>query len=820
MSVTFPFHIRSTKIEAFPITIKISPKSNYICYLEKDNVTIRKSDNLEHEKISEIKRDNESILNYGSNHWMQWISSNVISFGTKTGVIFMCDIFHVENLKMLCLENCIIMSTFSAYETLGLCLSNKSICFVSKECVRLPTEYGFKNYGLPNSSIFVPSKQMLLTTIKNEICFIKMPKNAIQNEKKISFSFLQIDNLDLISYNPILNLIAFSLTNGSVLIMKYDEPNSKPRLIIKPAEPNNIKDVVFLKWIKDYKFLIVIQSDGTLNLYNSTFRSLHQTNIHDLSNVNNFEYCNIINSLYFVNKENNICVLEFANIFQDFLFTSSAMITLNSNKTEFYAEPNFYPILNVSYEPLKKMFAISNVNSFFFKLNENSQKINIEGEIIKTYFIKEHLLVFFQNKSEFYLKIFDLQMKEKYSDIFPHSIHTINGYDNKIIVTCHSRFSIIKFIEEPETKKSIKVEENLFLEIETQVTCEQIQNAVISPIFGIVLHFFNGYVNSFPTKVICEKNINYILLNENSNILFLQKERSYLILSKNYKAEFQGYFNFSNKFEVIFLPPVIQFGYICLSANTFLPYLLVDIPKENYPELFESLKQFYDKYELIMSLMVIISNQHHNFNNFIKVINEESNLTVACNIIEKSFEYINEEKAKAIIPKIPLKWNKFFSHLKSNIQELILLNTTPSIFEEILSTKGILTEQFINDFINKLISLNHFIQAFHIKTICQINNDSCFQNCNILIYSSLDDMIDIFEKDFAYWYIDDENSTFRSFGTLLEKLKLFVASFAVFLIIGEQMKVDAILLTNKNIYVLFKNYIETHPNSPYSKFMK
>ena len=44
--------------------------------------------------------------------------------------------------------------------------------------------------------------------------------------------------------------------------------------------------------------------------------------------------------------------------------------------------------------------------------------------------------------------------------------------------------------------------------------------------------------------------------------------------------------------------------------------------------------------------MVIISNQHHNFNNFIKVINEESNLTVACNIIEKSFEYINEEKAK------------------------------------------------------------------------------------------------------------------------------------------------------------------------------
>ena len=81
-------------------------------------------------------------------------------------------------------------------------------------------------------------------------------------------------------------------------------------------------------------------------------------------------------------------------------------------------------------------------------------------------------------------------------------------------------------------------------------------------------------------------------------------------------------------------------------------------------------------------------------------------------------------------------------------------------------------------------------------------------------------MIDIFEKDFAYWYIDDENSTFRSFGTLLEKLKLFVASFAVFLIIGEQMKVDAILLTNKNIYVLFKNYIETHPNSPYSKFMK
>lgn len=453
---------------------------------------------------------------------------------------------------------------------------------------------------------------------------------------------------------------------------------------------------------------------------------------------------------------------------------------------------------------------------------------------------------------------------------FPHTVHSISSnFIDSLVVSCHSMYSIIKFTSHiiqyngidltlgldreddddenlPRNRKnqstvkfSIDNSEKALIEltIKTFSVRLQLKNVVITGDQGIFLHFLNGTGQLLGSNFHVNE-IGYTFYEPFSNVLFIQKKHSYIILIHKYQIEFKGVACFSDMIETYSLRKIDQFGCICYNGIIYFPFLLlnnIDDSNQYLLPRFEKMAPSKERFDTILALSVSVSlskdkdmiNSMENIFPIIFSITDINRIAFIFNKVFSSLEDLQSEnndithKLRHLI-NFDIKWSDFFDLLLRNNQNCVLTYLNPIKFERFLDVINLsvwLKTEDKTAFLKDLLTSGQLLRTFMLCNAIKIDFTKLVKeiyNANSIDFK---EMIEIVEKDRADFNLHDDNGMLKFMGTRFCHSKLLELALAVFVVIEETIKVDLIIKSNPELIDIIKKYEEDCPNSKYAKIL-
>lgn len=408
--------------------------------------------------------------------------------------------------------------------------------------------------------------------------------------------------------------------------------------------------------------------------------------------------------------------------------------------------------------------------------------------------------------------------------------------------------------------------------IKTLSVRQQLKNAVSCAGQGVFLHYTNGNGQLIKSKYIFN-NIKYAFYEPFSDIIVVQMAHTYYIVKDYYQTEFKGVACFSDMVETFSLQKLTLFGEIAYVGTLFMPFLLInnfeDSNKILIPRLEKvcpSIERFDNIIASTISTAIIQNHEHskiiNNVQPIITPIPSDRASKIFENVIEKlkvasssikiisssSSEYSDEDEDSGsedteddngesnfdLVKKLlqfNFSYEKFFKELNTATKRIILEYLDPVDLENLLLevdtdsfNDTIFSRDEKKELLIKLIKKFHFLRAFKICESLKFNFPSLIKE---VFYKTKNDQITLkkilmkIRKDRKEFNLNDDDGLLRFMGSAFGASNLFLLSFAVFVVLKEQSKIELMLMTNADPEVEneINEFVKANPNSRYSNFL-
>ena len=809
MSISIPYDLTLINNNNNFFQISTCKLSSFLCVINDKSIFLRDGSKPNLPVLSFFERTSKCLEAHGSNHWIQWIDSSHISFGTCAGTIFFLKINSKFQLvdKIINNINNIVMSTFSCFHYLGICTTNSTLIFLDtngKIISKIKMQYG--NNTIKQAKFIPPST--LIGLIDGHPVKITLNKDVINLREPISYTFFSFSLVTTLSFSSFNSLFSFSFENGDCFLVSENTPNAAPKYEFKSTINS---EIIYNEWIRDRSDLLIIKRNGLSLIYLYNTNSYHELNIPEISNSISIDIDFSNRFLYFLTKDHLYCI-DFITINNSFCYTPRKIINLSSNSilheiSDTNLRVELFPIIGyISYGNFQIIWS----KSVFVSINPNGNqsryvKINIHDIVI----FKEMIIVF-SNSSDTYgyvVAFFDFNAKELAWYPISHAPLFVNNSGDRIVFSSNTKFTVIKPSDNSfnnSIKTIINDNDINYFKFKTYNTSEQIKGITYLSKVKYILYTWDDTLKLYSNERIIEKNVRKFVNSIDFSFIIMQTNDAYSILTEDRFFKFKGTFIFNQSANIYFFNNLINFKELKFLQSTFLPYLLL-LYIEN-EEIFQQKLLIFSKEEnFLWSLTqtLILSINKMNYDLFLNLISKNfSNYLFL--LFNNIYSKINSENFKLII-----NFNINFNNNFNNFDELIKLNfleyLNPLKLIELLSVSNLLLiNTSITDFLIELLKKKEFNRFLRISIYFEIN---LIELLLIIKNFQLNEFYLNFKNDFEIWKeIPNQINLIKFLGSTLISMNLNDYAFICFLIIKDNNKINYLISIDNDIMELQKTF--------------
>jgi hypothetical protein len=168
-----------------------------------------------------------------------------------------------------------------------------------------------------------------------------------------------------------------------------------------------------------------------------------------------------------------------------------------------------------------------------------------------------------------------------------------------------------------------------------------------------------------------------------------------------------------------------------------------------------------------------------------------------------------------------IKWWVFFDLLPKEFRIEIMLNMPPSRFDRFLveeSNSAVCRDrEFSSEFLETALGQNQFIRAFRFCSEFRIEFVKQPKVIELANSGDWQTTVNVLSADAENWWTVDDNANLRFMGTSFSHAKLQTLALAVFVVLEEIPKLQALLLVDQELKNIAVALTKTEPNAKYTE---
>lgn len=747
----FPFSSNFLAKSEDMFDLKQDPSHKYYCGLSSDTIYVFDQTFME---ISRYTRSQENVAKYGPVHWIIWIDSSNIAFGTCAGDYFSIP-FNGEFSNTVFNTNIgnVITGVFIKNNTVGVCTFGPKI-------------------------IYIDSKAQILSTV-DLISEAKFMKNIIY-EKNIAYiaeshAFIgceqarkvKIPNVTTISL--FMNTLAVGTLDGNVSL--FDCKTNVSTQICDLHKPIN-----YVSFIHNGRQLLIIDNEGTINVFSFVFAKVYQTSFSNFSFYQTILFDESSMRLIYINELKEIRSIDFMKLSPPFAFTSSQImeipskiikyqIPFNDVSKEIRALPyDLFPIFQVE---------VKDEDNFCILGSEGISVINIHSSFFDP---TKHDDVKWLDDSLVCLKL-PAKVMFYSSQLIP--LKQIQLSSNPVAMTTLQSCLVFSYLNSIEIHYNEKRTQHEFS------NSSQIHSA-------FAFNHDNYFILYRDGKLKCSQgeftNVNHSWSNFNK-FCFLQNGMIHQIDSSNKHSKVIGsslstygdfYYELDSNLEIkrkVLDSSGIQFYEELIQTDKIKEFILTLTTKEEIEPMIVQLSQM--KMEVAIQFLDHMSSMQVNYLN------------------DLSFDF-----------------EKYYYHVSPKTQAKFLIFSIKPVFLKLVEyeceNKVLL--------LHALIAVNSFIRAFIFAQNKELNFCEAVQQKDDLKELSIKKSLEIIQSD----PMRGENEILKIIGMSFKFIGLDSLSIACFLSQDkiDERKITAIINDNEELQMKIMRYTRDYPNEQESRYIK
>jgi hypothetical protein len=767
--------------------------------------------------LSAHSRDADSVRLHGSNHWLAWVTRSTLAFGTCAGAVFLARIADSAIAPPAAVSTGrVITGAFACHGALGVCTQDCALLILGADGAALASyAFDFGAGGFRGPRFYAPSVMVSLVSAKP--CFLWIPLAAVRKPKKLDLSFFSIENAVLLAYSATREVLAAALADGSVVLVSSKAPNSDPTTAIAAdAAGSGVVDVIFLQWVCDDSVLVVARRDGRVALLNKATGATVTRTVPELQNAASIAFDGDSCSLLFCDSA-FIKRVEFASVSQSFAFTCTKVIDYADGVLA-VPEATVFPVRKVVKRD--RDWAIASSKGLFLFCNGAVR--TTELNVCEFAFYGDSIFVFAFVGELYWLIVFDLTLRELHREELPHAVHSIFQRENVILFSSHSRYSMVTIGSAADAIEIIPG--SLYASIRTWTVHHQLKAVLWMPTYGIILHLWNDHLHCPDDPRASQAQCAFAIVWDDPEFLLVQGYDGYTVLYLGTLVKLLGLCLFTDGVHAFSLEEQGSLGEIKFAKTLFGHFFALAHP----PDDFASILTVYEKFGLVDFAAGALERMacgrySDRFGAFLDAIYLRYSPAIVCQTVTVLL-YRSPDLQRDFVFGMPIKWGYFFHEFSQELKQYVLLFMSPVSFDELVRNAADIRyfgdSKEIESFIREATLLNRFLRGFAFATQFGLDYLTLVRDLEHFQSNNLNELLVKIETDANKWTVDDDRATLRFFGTTLSKGGLMTMAVAVFIVLGELPKIEALMLVSADVRIMIEEFARTSADSQYSERLR
>lgn len=761
------------------VQMQIFRKSNLIGILTSSNVIISDISQFEPKKICEYKRNEESIHEFGMNHWIQWMSKDTIAFGTRTGIIFIYYFGDDSSRQSLIVVklNQVITAQFSYSQYLGIFSyfqDQTFLIFISPLGQKVYMNSPGISRKITDTTFYSPN---LIIGLMDQKPFVFTLSSIIHSDidfKTLSYNYkfhCESPSISCFDFNksvfPISGNscspnaeIAFVCSDNSFsLYYLFDEQFliENPLQIIPPPSSESDDEIIMVKWFtypilnltSKKGLLFFLSRKGSLIIFDLVSKQFHRTRCDRIKGSTQICFDSTYrNLLVYIPESHEFGVIEFQQMSLAFSFSCTSVIDLKTFKyvgsISKTIPTELYPITKV----VKKgsIFVIASSHGFITidvkdGQNQLGQFFKIDN-LINLEFCDECLFVFFREQ-DILLSIFDETFNIIDTIKFPHIPLIVSSDDNnRIAISANNKYSIITIKNHPEIEsnqsniecigkagcKCLKCTSSekwitigngkrKSLLIQTSFVEDQLLNCAITKDYGIILHFWSGTLSCPERRDMFSIGVLRFIVTDNPQIIIMETKDGMKLTIDKFNIFFPFHLNVADGASAYNFPNEIQFGSLAYQKILFSGFLLSIFIDQ--PETFSKYQLIYSRYQdhaQIYSSGLYFAIRSPKIAQYCSFLNGlPEDLEAKVFFCTLKILMVSKTEEKLFLSPCDINFERFFDKFEDEKKVEIIRHIPPSVFDNFANILKKQPVEFSFKTIQKLIKEANLLRAFQIN---------------------------------------------------------------------------------------------------------
>lgn len=556
-------------------SIKSHRDTPLIAYITKDEVCIHDSSTIDFRQVSNYKRDEESMKEYGPNHWIQWVNPQNLTYGTCAGTIFHHEIDsdgNIQDPKTYSIEK-VITSTFTTGNLLGLCTSSaeiiiydlkKQIC----QTLRLP-----QTFSTMKDTHFV-DPNTIHGIVNNQPFNIQLNSQILHGKESPVPKVVQINDVDMVSYSRHSRYCGMILKDSTIIIGVKGKEDSTTELKYEKSE------IIGMSFKDHGDVLMILFRNGKIVLWNSSAGSLTTIHAEILKQCTSFCLDPTDQQLFIVTND-SVHSIEFVKFSSNIGWTPRAVYNLTQNTKIAELNPQsitgeFFPISEAHVVDDDHML-ICNKNGFTTIFDNKESKI-VKIRVLHACVLMNVIVIVSHSKDMYgyFVSFFDIHCNELGWFPLNHAALSVHVCNNKIVISANTKFSAVKLSYDPiDTRFITDGDRKIYVNIKTTSIVQQIMDCLSTQKSKSICLTVTGEVMNYSTRETLAQNVTKIWYIGKTDMVVLQKPCQFTVLFNGGLFSFYGHACFSDGYLMTANALEFSLGKIEFKQENVIPYLLL-----------------------------------------------------------------------------------------------------------------------------------------------------------------------------------------------------------------------------------------------------
>jgi hypothetical protein len=126
-------------------------------------------------------------------------------------------------------------------------------------------------------------------------------------------------------------------------------------------------------------------------------------------------------------------------------------------------------------------------------------------------------------------------------------------------------------------------------------------------------------------------------------------------------------------------------------------------------------------------------------------------------------------------------------------------------------------QELCNNFVREATLLGKFLRAFTFAAEFRLDYLSIVEGVDVFRSTDLPMLVTKIEEDARSWTVNDDKATLRFFGTTLTKRGMMTIALAVFIVLEEYPKIEALMIVHPDLKKLIVDFLRNTESQKYAE---